>query len=228
MKLIITESQLRMIIENENKDDLFPIHIDMGEIQINKILRLYNKVKKSGNLKGIRIDGDLNFNNTEINDLDTDDYNNVLSFIEEIVLIDGDLVIPVNDNVEYHFNKLKKINGNLRSSDYKESLLFPQLEIVKGSIDLQNSSITELPKLREVDGYLHLSKSEIISLPKLNRVGGSLGLRQTNIDDLPKLESVGGKLVLMGTPLSTKIVNMSEEDRVEYMKKINVEGDILL
>ena len=223
MKIIINESQLRLIIENEESIKLCPIPSDLinSEGGVDIAMDIYNNKKDIKGWDGIKVIGSFNFY-----DMEDDIYSDIISFFNEIVYISGNLVLPVGD-YENSFNKLKGIKGNLRGSDLWEISL-PELEYIGGDADLQSSAIKSLPKLKKVDGYLHLSKSNIVSLPELKYVGKSLGLRQTEIEDLPKLEYVGGKMVLMGTPLSKKIVSMSEEDRVKFMKKINAQGEILL
>lgn len=224
MKLIITESQYRLIIESGGDGKLLSIHEDILRMDngIGKILKLYNIRKESKGWNGIKIIGDLNFY-----EMDADSVEGIINFVKEVVYIDGMLVIPNKEDFGYNFSKLKVINGSLKAANL-DNVSFPTLEYVNGDVDLQNSENINLPKLRKVDGYLRLNGSGISSLPELEYVVTNFSLRQTEIEDLPKLKYVGNILNIMGTPLSNKIFDMSKEDRVKLMKRINVRGDILL
>jgi hypothetical protein len=224
MKLIITEDQLRLIIENEGDGKLFSIPEDLLKLDngIGIVLNLYNKTKENKGWVGIEISGDLNFY-----EMDADSVEDIINFVKEVVYIDGMLVIPNGEDFGYNFSKLKVINGSLKAANL-DSVSFPNLEYINGDVDLQNTEIINLPKLRKVDGYLRLNGSGISSLPELEYVVTNFSLRQTEIEDLPKLKYVGNILNIMGTPLSNKIFDMSKEDRVKFMKKINVRGDILI
>lgn len=224
MKLIITEEQLRLIIESEGDGKLLSIHEDILRMDngIGKILKLYNIRKESKGWNGIKIIGDLNFY-----EMDADSVDDIINFVKEVVYIDGMLAIPNGEGFEYNFSKLKVINGSLKAANL-DNVSFPTLEYVNGDVDLQNTENINLPKLRKVDGYLRLNGSGIRSLPELEYVVTNFSLRQTEIEDLPKLKYVGNILNIMGTPLSNKIFDMSKEDRVKFMKRINVRGDILI
>ena len=224
MKVIISEEQLRLIIESEGDGKLLSIHEDILRMDngIGKILKLYNIRKESKGWNGIKIIGDLNFY-----EMDADSVEDIINFVKEVVYIDGMLAIPNGEGFEYNFSKLKVINGSLKAANL-DSVSFPTLEYVNGDVDLQNTENINLPKLRKVDGYLRLNGSGISSLPELEYVVTNFSLRQTEIEDLPKLKYVGNILNIMGTPLSNKIFDMSKEDRVKLMKRINVRGDILL
>ena len=218
MKIIINESQLRLIVENEESIKLCPIPSDLinSEGGVDIAMDVYNNKKDIKGWGGINILGDLNYYTM------TDDmFSDINSFFNEIVHISGNLVLPAGD-YEVNFNKLKEIKGNLRGSDLWGDVSFPELEYIGGDVHFHSSNIETLPKLKKVNGYLHLSDSAIHSLPELEYVGGILGLRQTDIEDLPRLEYVGGRLVLMGTPLSNKTT------KEELRNKMEVKGDIIL
>ena len=62
MKIIINESQLRLIVENEGeKEKLFSIHSSMveGEGDVNSLMELYNNFKDIKGYDGIRLIGDF-------------------------------------------------------------------------------------------------------------------------------------------------------------------------
>jgi hypothetical protein len=218
MKLIITEEQYRLIIENEESGNLFFVPEDILRIDngIGKMLKLYNMRKESKGWNGIKVIGDLNFY-----EMDADSVEDIINFVKEVVYIGGMLVIPNGEDIEFNFSKLKVIGDDLKAADI-EVIKLPELEIVKGIVNLKDSGIEELPKLKRVDGYLNLTLSGIRSLPELEYVGSTLGLRQTEIEDLPKLKYVGNVLSLMGTPFTE---TTTEE---ELRNKIEVKGQIQL
>ena len=82
-----------------------------------------------------------------------------------------------------------------------------QLEVQGGrlvydkTLDLRNTSITELPENLTVKGNLNLAETPIKELPKDLSVGGSLWLANTNVDKLPENLTVGGDLNLSHTPI---------------------------
>jgi hypothetical protein len=213
MKIIINESQLRLIVENEDNIKLCPIPSDLinSEGGVDIAMDIYNFKKDVKGWGGIKILGSLNYYT-----MSDDIFGDINSFFNEIVYISGNLVLPAGDDYELSFNKLKVIGGKLDGSDLWGDISFPELEYVDRDLTLRRSKISELPKLKKVNGSLHLTDSAIHSLPELTYVGGVLGLRTADIEDLPKLTYVGEGLVLTGTPLSNKI---TEE---ELRQQINV------
>ena len=217
MKLIITEEQLRLIIESEGDGKLF--NVPNAFLQtiggVTKTLNLYNKLKGVKGFDGIKVIGKLDY--YEIDADDNDDLNN---FTNEVVYIDGTLILA-EENPDNNFGKLKVIDGNLRGSEV-DNISFPNLEYVSGEVSLENSGISELPKLKKVDGSLYLQRTGMSSLPELKYVGLHLNLYNTMIKDLPKLEYVRGRFNLVHTPF----VNKTTEE--ELGKKIQVGGFINL
>ena len=217
MKLIITESQYRVIVENEDKLKLFPVPNDFLKIAggVGKALKVYNDKKDIKGWDGIKIVGDMYYF-----DMKYDLLSDIDLFFNEIVYVTGDLVLPVGD-YENIFNKLKVIKGDLRGTDIW-NISLPELEYVNGDIGLTGSGIKELPKLKEVGGNLFLTLTDINSLPELEYVGSMLALRGTKIESLPKLKEVGETLVLSNTPLSKTTT------KEELRKQINVKEEIHL
>lgn len=63
--------------------------------------------------------------------------------------------------------------------------------IIKGDLNLRNSSIESLGNLEEVDGDLNLTDSKIISLGKLKIVRGRISCWDCkNLKDLGNLQKV--------------------------------------
>jgi cyanate lyase len=150
-----------------------------------------------------------------------------LNFKEDL---DGFIVGTSLSDIYGADRTLSKIEGKI--SRDKKTISFKEIENLntKSRVDIDLFCFIEVnnAKLKKVNGSLYLTDSAIHSLPELTYVGGVLGLRTADIEDLPKLTYVGETFVLTGTPLSKKIVSMSEEERVEFMKRINAKGNILL
>jgi len=217
MKLIITEEQLRLIIESEDGGKLFAVPSAFLQTigGVTKALNLYNKLKDDKGFDGIKVIGKLDYY-----EIDADDIDDLDNFTNEVVYINGTLILA-EENPDNNFGKLKVINGNLRGSEV-DNISFPNLEYVTGDVSLEDSGISELPKLKEVDGALFIQRTGINSLPELKYVGLHLNLYNTIIKDLPKLEIVQGVLTLRHTPLADKT---TEE---ELRNKIQVGGNISL
>ena len=217
MKLIITEEQYRLLIENEGDGKLF--NVPNAFLQtiggVTKALNLYNKLKDVKGFDGIKVVGKLDYY-----EIDADDIDDLDNFTNEVVYIDGTLILA-EENPDNNFGKLKVIDGNLRGSEV-DNISFPNLEYVSGEVSLEDSGIVELPKLKKVDGVLYLQRTGIHSLPELEYVGLHLNLYGARINDLPKLEIVQGLLTLRHTPLADKT---TEE---ELRNKIQVGGNISL
>ena len=217
MKLIITEEQLRLIIEGESTGKLF--NVPNAFLQtiggVTKALNLYNKLKDVKGFDGIKVVGKLDYY-----EIDADDNDDLVNFTNEVVYINGTLILA-EENPDNNFGNLKVIDGNLRGSEV-DNISFPNLEYVTGEVSLEDSGIVELPKLKKVDGVLYLQRTGIHSLPELEYVGLHLNLYGARINDLPKLEIVQGLLTLRHTPLADKT---TEE---ELRNKIQVGGNISL
>ena len=236
MKIIINESQLRLIIENEEKKErLLTITTDMIEESFDEILDLYNSEKEKKNFVGIRLLDGIDISRGFGNKVGF----GVVEFCDELVEVIGDLRVVNNYTID--FPKLRKVTGNMILS-MTEVYSLPELRYVGGSLTLNRSKISELPNLESVGDYLGLSYSKIELLPNLKSVGGGLYLDNTSIKDLgnlkyvdgsldlnkspieslPKLEFVDGDLYLEHTPLSK---TTTEE---ELRKQINISGEIYL
>lgn len=217
MRIIITEEQLRLIVESRGDGKLFAVPTDLLKLNggVTKALNLYNKLKDDKGFDGIKVIGKLDYY-----EIDADDIDDLDNFTNEVVYINGTLILA-SENPDNNFGKLKVINGNLRGSEV-DNISFPNLEYVTGDVSLEDSGISELPKLKEVDGALFIQRTGINSLPELKYVGLHLNLYNTQISELPKLEIVQGVLTLRHTPLADKT---TEE---ELRNKIQVGGNISL
>jgi hypothetical protein len=195
MKLIITEEQLRLIIESEGDGNL----MDLTKMYKNGLpydkwdsFFLFMNKKKGGNYDGYYIDGDLDLrkhNVGDISDYYTDDY---------------EYDYTIDDTIEDEENK---------------SFGFKFLVRVNGFFNLRDSEVTDLSNLKYVERYLNISGTKINRLPELEYVGGGFAMENTEISELPKLKYVGGILSISGSPL-VKDYDKLRETNPQIWKKI--------
>jgi Leucine-rich repeat (LRR) protein len=228
MKLIITEEQYRLIIENENSGKLLALPVEMIDTsdKIERMLERYNQDKERRNFMGINIIG-----NFHINDVDPDLYDDISlrNLMKEVVSVRGDLILygssvselpklryvernlVLEDTMTEELPSLVEVGGDL-NVNYTFLDEIPLLEKV-GRINLSDTSIKSIPKLREAK-TINGNYSEIRFLPSLESVSGDVDLMMSQITDLPKLRYVGGRLLLGATPFAEKLreMNVSKDE----------------
>jgi hypothetical protein len=258
MKLIITEKQLKLIVESENKGRLMTIPGEMltDKESFDKFYNLYQDNKEKKNYIGIKVVGTLDLSGgrygMKIN-------SSVIKFCDELIEVDG--YLRVVDNYAISLPKLKRVDGEIvlsmteirelpeleyvgdsMRSQYAKIKSLPMLKYVGNSFDLKNSSIESLPMLKYVGNYLDLVGSNIKSLPVLEEVAGSLYLSHTPIKDLGKLKSVGFDFYLSGSQIESLpmleyvggILNLKKTplsrmtNEEELRNKIEIKGEIYL
>ena len=236
MKLIITEEQYRLIIENEGRILSLPVELIDSPEKINKIMDRYNEDKERRNFRGINIIGSFNV----LDYPELMDYIGLRNLMKEVVSVRGDLIL--NESSVSQLPKLRYVEGVLEleetmteelpslvevGEDLNVNYTFidelPLLEKV-GTIYLSDTGITSLPKLREAK-LVRGNFSEIRFLPSLESVGGDVDLMMSQITDLPKLKYVGGRLLLGATPFADKLMEMNLSDE-EIKNKFGV-NDII-
>ncbi len=199
MKLIITESQYKLLFESENNfDDYFPVSDKElnTESGISKLLTRYEKLKNKFGFNGIMLKGKLfNFNTT----LEYNSYEEIEKLQELVVYIDGNLTLGFGSKFKNNFSSLIKIFGDLDGLDVINGE-FPKLNEVTGDVDFSHSLVYGLPKLEKVGGFFEIKYSYIESLPELKSVGSHFAMRESEVRDLPKLEYVGGVFSVKGSP----------------------------
>jgi len=168
MKLIITEEQLRLIIEND-REKLFPILGSMinSEDDLDKFINLYIKNKDSKGYDGIKLIGEFDFSYYYTDSLGV--------LCNELVKVDGDLEVFNRGGIK--FNKLRSVSGGL---------------------DLSNCKMKSLLELEYVGGGLSISRSKIESLPKLKEIGGSFSLYGTPLSETTTEEELREKINVEG------------------------------
>ena len=135
----------------------------------------------------------------------------------------------------------KSALGDWETKKYEIETLLAKLSklpadkrIIKGDLDLSDSSITSLPAGLKVGGALNLSGSKITSLPADLKVDDNLYLNNTSITSLPVGLKVGGSLYLNNTsitslPADLKVggnLNLSATNIISLPAGLKVGGDL--
>ena len=163
MKIIISEEQLRLIIENEDDGNLMDLtKVYEAGMPYNKLdsYFLFMNKKNGGIYDGYYIKGDVD--------------------LREYKEIELDYLVEVRFG--------KKRDGNL-ICNYNSKVSLKRLRKVDGNLDLGVCVIDELPKLEYVGGNLPLQATNISNLDNLHFVGRSMFLANTPLGD--KLEGSG-------------------------------------
>ena len=149
MKIIISESQYKLILENEEKKDkLISIDASIFIKQYDTILKKYKS--KEEDLDGIKIKGNL-----DLTELDTKDIQRIL---DEVVHITGYLDLQ-NTEIE-SLGKLESVGSYLDLSDTPIKNL-GRLKEVGGYLYLRDSEVEDLKNITKVGSYLYLTGSPI-------------------------------------------------------------------
>jgi len=189
MKIIINESQLRLIVENEGGGKLLTLPAEFldKEKGFEKAYNLYTKNKGNKNYNGIKLIGEFNLDYFDY--FSDEDSEIVNEFFDEVVEIDGDLYSGEYGDLS-KLSKLRYVSGSLEipSTNVME---LPNLIKVGGNLSLAGTFIKTLPLLEKVDGEFFLTNSSIIGIPNLVSVGRGMYGDRSQIKYLPKLESVG-------------------------------------
>lgn len=233
MKIIINESQLRLIVENEE--------------YISSIKELINTFEPNNIEMAFHIMDGMEINPDVV--LNDDDYKglfklwnlepskeNLMKMIEDdyIEIDDDKLKIPLKllnlpnfwvnktlriENVGSDLDDLVSFDGNLDLNP-SNIVSLQNLTKVGGWLEV-GRKITSLPKLESVKS-LYMYANDVESLPNLEYVGEWLILTNSGIKSLPKLKYVGKDLDIIDTPLSMEVTE------TELRNIINVKGYIFL
>jgi hypothetical protein len=179
MKIIITESQYKMLVEQDK--DILRISFNI----LNNDWDLVQKfLERRGNPPYIITD-DLDLSNTDVTSLGN------------LVSVEGDLNLshtPIES-----LGNLESVGDSLYLAGSKiESL--GNLTSVGDYLDLYKSKIKSLGNLESVGGDLYLENSRIESLGNLQSVGGDLYLKKTPLskkytkEEIRSMVEVGGKI----------------------------------
>jgi len=217
MKIIITESQYKLILENEEYlGQIMELIETFDETNIDMAFQI---------AKGLKIK-----------------QSTILEHYEELFKLFKYKPSVINLKKIISFSSLT-IKNNLSKKQSELIFQLPRLyklffhRLNDGDLDdlvstnkklfiTHRCEITSLPNLTSV-GELYNAYSKITSLPKLKEVEYDLTLIATNIESLPNLISVGGNLRLQLTPLGKELKDsgMSED---EIKNKFGVKGNLYL
>jgi hypothetical protein len=175
MKVIISERQLRVIIESENKRKLFKVPVDF---LINNTIPILNNYKKKG-FDGIVVDGDL-----YTIDLENDYVNDVLNNLVKVYgsLDIGGIIKPSS------FDKLEEVTDWLYMIFNKDIKSLGSLKKVGGSLVLKGcNNLESFGDLEEVGDDLNISMTKLVKfsdeeIREKIKVGGKIkrGLLENN------------------------------------------------
>jgi hypothetical protein len=148
MKIIINESQLRLIVENEDKSLIdFTSFVDdhVDPVKWDDMFEHLNK-KKGGIYDGYYINGDVDLQDSNITQL------------KYLVIVEGNL--DLNHSPIESLPMLKRVHGYLDLADTQIKSL-PMLESVDYYLRLNNSPIESLPEGLSVGGFLNISNTPL-------------------------------------------------------------------
>jgi hypothetical protein len=235
MKIIITEGQLKLITESENKKKLLNVPTDLFYSKWEPII---NNYRKKG-FDGIKLKGDVNFYSIAFMDFN--------EIFEHIIEVHGNMDLR-GSSIE-SLGNLESVNGYLDLGYCEKLVSLGNLKYVDGSLTLKNTNITTLDNLEYVGHYLQLSTTPIKDFNKLKYVGGyvnlwgvetfeTLGdleevgefvkLSETNIKSLGKLKKVGEYLDVQNTDIRTlgDLEYVGGNLYISYCEKLNSFGEL--
>jgi hypothetical protein len=152
MKLIITEEQYRLIVENkgENLMDL-SLYTDIDPSKWDSIFERLNE-KKGGEYDGYYIEDNIDIRDSSIKEF------------KHLVSVKGNLI--ANGSKIESLGKLEKVTQNLKLSNTKNLKSLGNLKYVGFDLNLDNSEIENLGYLNQVGRSLDLRFT-----PKLKSLG---------------------------------------------------------
>ena len=169
MKIIINESQLRLIVENENKSHFnFTKYVDADPSEWDDMYEHINK-KKGDKYDGYYIDGNINLDGSNVTELN------------HLVMVDGNF--DGGGSFLESLSKLRVVSGNLELNNSNINNL-DSLVKVGGYLNLSNTPIKDLPNLYWVETTLDVSDTNVIDIPNLDYVGKMFFTENSPIDKL--------------------------------------------
>lgn len=177
MRIIINESQLRQIIENESNENLLEVSIDDFLSAENLIIK---QCKKQG-YDGIKIIGNWEIVYPRVS------LRQIKKILNEVVVVDGHFnIIPDMWDTNYDYKPVELGTlGNLRK--------------VTGSLEVSGFILNTLDKLEEVGDDLWLFGTQIENFDIKPNVGGDMYIRDSSLIELSDKEirdkiNVSGKI----------------------------------
>jgi len=221
MKVIISEEQLRVIIESENKRKLFKVPVDF---LMNNTIPILNNYKKKG-FDGIVVDGDL-----YTIDLENDYVNDVLN---NLVKVYGSLDIGGRIKPSL-FDKLEEVTDWLYMIFNKDIKSLGSLKKVGGSLVLKGcNNLESFGDLEEVGDDLNISMTKLVKfsdeeIRKKIKVGGKIkrGLLENNKSHNILKESKDKIMTIPAVLFLDKTDVILDNYKKKGFNGINVFGDL--
>jgi hypothetical protein len=223
MKIIITESQYKLIFENEETEEnkllgkIMYLIESFDETNIDMAFEIAKgfKIKPSTILEHYEELFKLFKYKPSVINLKKITKKTILEVYDNLSKMTIDLIFKLPNLKTIYFYRLN--DGDL-----------DELVSTNKNIHIySNCKITSIPNLTSVDGILKLNRTKNIkSLPKLKEVG-TLELLGSQIESLPNLISVRRNLGLQYTPLGKELKDsgMSED---EIKNKFGVKGKLFI
>jgi len=157
MKLIITEEQLKILVEYGIRDKVFNVPGESLEDKdfFYKMYKLYRDNKESKNYVGIRVIGDFNLMGVLGGNLSSE----LIYFCNNLVQVDGDL--KVVNNYMVNFPKLRRVQGNMTLSMTEVESL-PELIYVGGDLKIKVTPLGERTTEEELRNQINVDGDIIL------------------------------------------------------------------
>jgi hypothetical protein len=216
MKIIITESQYKLILENEE--------------YLGQIMELIESFDETNIDIAFQIAEGLKINQSTILEQYKELFEvfNYKPTIVKLKKITKKTILGVYDNLSKTTIELIFKLPNLKTINFfrlNDGDLDDLVSTNKNILIYDRCKITSIPNLTSV-GDLYNAHSKITSLPKLKEVEYDLTLSATDIESLPNLISVGGNLSLIGTPLGERLKSKMSKDEIK--NKFGVKGTLFI
>jgi hypothetical protein len=167
MKIIINESQFKLIVESNKEKNLLNL-TNVYEDGLNPdkwdSYFLFMKNKKKRNYAGYYIDGNVDLSKSDITELKYLVKVGGYLYLRDTPITELPMLSEVGDDLYLRFTPIKEL---------------PMLSYVGGNLYLNYTPITELPMLSTVGSDLNLNYTQITELPLLTTVGEWLYLSDT-------------------------------------------------
>ena len=142
MKIIINESQLKLIVENEGENLMdLSLYTDINPSKWDSIFERLNE-KKGGKYDGYYIEGNINIRNSPIKEF------------KHLIRVKGH--INAHGSMIEDLGKLRRVTGNFTLSKTENLKSLGNLRIVGFDLNLSNSKIEDLGYLNQVGRSLDL------------------------------------------------------------------------
>ena len=204
MKIVISESQYKRLIETEEEQKV--LRIPSFRFFGNDEKYAWNKMQEFLKSKGnppYSITGDVKFVDQNPNSLG------------KLVSVEGNLVLQ--DSIIEDLGDLRRVEGDLILWDaWVKSGSLGDLEFVGGKCDLFQCDIKNLGKLNYVGGDLSIAYTRIESLGDLKYIGGNLDIfgseLQYSEEEIRNMVEIKGDIVTLD-PYANNVIGFWGDDQ---------------